>query len=186
MTRTGQGGSYSTMAQFTDLLDLIEGYVKSGDLISLNADDAVNQFFGRCQSRSVIPYLSEKDNPCYGQQVLTDDGLKVCTYAGSKYVYSVAISGTASAGEIVVEFPGNEEMQEISITTTANESIEDVVDDFVAQIYKAVTVRKKSTSAFSVMTDLVGDSRGITITSNTSSLTLSLTMDTEGSEANFE
>jgi len=180
MERTGTGtGSYSTMAQFTELLDYIAEKVSNRQMIGLNSDDAIAAMFSRGNMwggvKSEAPYIPALGNAYY------NGGVKICTNEGALSVYDIAFSGTPTDGEISLDniktLDGGENLV---ITISSSMSLEDVVNACLTKVYKRFTPIKKDTSTLRLYSDVAEIASIPAVNTNTSGLTITITQVVEG------
>ena len=180
MTRTGTGTSqYCTMAYFEQFLDMLQWFVDNKLVVSMNAEDAMKEYFKRTNNACIVK-ASSLYNPVVGQQKMNGNSILTCTNAGTCAYYQMAISGTPSSGQIKLSIDGYNGSQTITINTTSGQTINDVVNAFVNSVYKRYTVRKVSDGIVGLFCDVVGVANTPSITSNTSGLTITISQIVEG------
>ena len=128
MDRTATGsGNYSTMSDFTELLDYISEKVKTGQLISLNTDEAFFEFQSRKLVQNVIPNFEVDNNVTVGALRIKERVVKVCTNSGTNAIYELIISGTPTDGTITIGLDNKNSNKDYTFNITSGMSIEDIL-----------------------------------------------------------
>lgn len=125
-TATG-GGNYSTMHDFIELLDYISTKVKSGQLISLNTDEAFFEFQSRKLVQNVIPSFEIDNNVTVGALRIKEGVVKVCTNSGTNAIYELIISGTPTDGIITIGLDNKNGNENYTFNITSDMGIEDIL-----------------------------------------------------------
>ena len=171
MSRTGTGsGSYSTMEQFTSLLDAVKDYVDAGVMISLNTDDAVKLFYGDYNGvKNEYPYL-----PAVGE-IVYNNGLKVCTSAGSALIVRVTLSGTPQDGRITIP------VLDIDVETNSTDSLNDIILRIVEDsLHPNFTIIRSSSSQCYCYSNIARATETPEATVNTSGLSIAFAVRKNG------
>lgn len=128
MDRTATGsGNYSTMSDFTELLDYISEKVKTGQLISLNTDEAFFEFQSRKLVQNVIPNFEVDNGVTVGALRIKEGVVKVCTNSGTNAIYELIISGTPTDGTITIGLDNKNSNKDYTFNITSGMSIEDIL-----------------------------------------------------------
>lgn len=128
MDRTATGsGNYSTMSAFIELLDYISEKVKTGQLISLNTDNAFFEFQSRKLVQNVIPNFEVDNGVTVGALRIKEGVVKVCTNSGTNAIYELTISGTPIDGTITIGLDNKNGNKNYSFNVTSAMSIEDIL-----------------------------------------------------------
>lgn len=191
-SRTGHGGEYSTMEEFTALLDYVKQKIDDGLMVSMNTDDAIDCLWGRAAAHNVIKYANyDFRNPILNACKIDSGVLKRCTNQGTKAIYKLTLSGTPSTGSVNLYIGEGTKTtdisinQSITISTESGQTIEDVVNTIVSKIYKAYTVRKSNVDEIILYRDINGVTFMPHIDNNTSGLLFSFELVTSGTEATW-
>lgn len=179
-TATGNGSNgYSTYSDFIALLDYVLMYKNEGLLISLSADDAINELSKRAISEGVVKteycdfynYTGAIDFiPFLYRKIIKDNKFLLCTNSGVSAVYKLSLSGTPTDGSFKISMP---EENQTTITTSQGESIADVINKIINVIYKANTIREINTELW-ILHDKVGVCEEPTISDNTSGISFNV------------
>lgn len=173
MDRTGKGGDYSTMADFTTLLDYVAEKVANRQMIALNADDAVATLFGRCSVYGAVragqPYA-----PSVGNMYLHSNGIKVCTNEGALSVYDITLSGVPSEGEIEIRGLSLNAATGIRINVTSGMSIGDIINKCLDCVYKRCTASKIGVNTLRLNYDVAEVTTMPYVYANTSNLDINI------------
>lgn len=188
-TRTGTGGTYSTMNEFIEFLDYVKKKIDNGQLISLNTDDAIDHLWRKSAQLNCINYSNYNYRNPSQFSIKYDNGIKICTNKGTKATYRFSISGLAQQGEFTlnvgnsVKTTNTSICQAITIQTNLSESIESIIDKIVKVVYKAFTVRKENNTELIAYRDINGLTFTPYVTNNTSGLIFTVTEIASGTEA---
>ena len=191
-TATGDGSNgYSTYSDFTALLDYVSMYKNAGLLISLSADNAINELSKRAISEGVIKteYCNSYDYtgvidfmPFLYRKIIKDNKVLLCTNAGVSAVYKLSLSGTPTNGSFKISMP---EETQMTITTSLGDSITDVINKIINVIYKTNTIREINTELW-ILHDRVGICEEPTISDNTSGISFNVETIKIGVDAVYE
>ena len=128
MDRTATGsGNYSTMSDFIELLDYISKKVKSGQLISLNTDEAFFEFQSRKLVQNVIPNFEVNNSVTVGALRIKEGVVKVCTNSGTNAIYELIISGTPTEGTITIGIDNGNDKKDYTFNITSSMSLNDIL-----------------------------------------------------------
>lgn len=128
MDRTATGsGNYSTMPDFIELLDYISKKVKSGQLISLNTDEAFFEFQSRKLVQNVIPNFEVDNSVTVGALRIKEGVVKVCTNSGTNAIYELIISGTPTEGTITIGIDNGNDKKDYTFNITSSMSLNDIL-----------------------------------------------------------
>lgn len=128
MDRTATGsGNYSTMSDFIELLDYISKKVKSGQLISLNTDEAFFEFQSRKLVQNVIPNFEVDNSVTVGALRIKEGVVKVCTNSGTNAIYELIISGTPTEGTITIGIDNGNDKKDYTFNITSSMSLNDIL-----------------------------------------------------------
>lgn len=128
MDRTATGsGNCSTMSDFIELLDYISEKVKTGQLVSLNTDEAFYEFQSRKLVQNVIPSFEVDNNVTVGALRIKEGVVKVCTNSGANAIYELTVSGTPTDGIITIGLDNKNVNKNYTFNITSDMRIEDIL-----------------------------------------------------------
>lgn len=196
MSRTGTGtgsDSYSTMTDFTELLDYIGEKVANHQILAMNSDDAVALFTARNNALGGVK-AEARYTPSKGDLIISNSNMSVCITEGVNAVYDIIISGTPSEGVIKISNVSTnlvdssnsyETLNYMQVSLTTQSTIEDVIKAFKKVVCRDYTIIAKD----SVTIRLYADSSGVRSTpaviENTTGLNLAITQVRAGVNATW-
>lgn len=187
--RTGQGGSYSTMADFEELLDYVESKVNDHSLMSMSVDDGVDFLYAK--TNLLEPKDFRFENPSLWMLKVQDNAIKLCSVTGNKACYRIEIGGSVSVGSFKITLGANDKTtdtsnnQILTIDVASGDTITDVINTITEQIFKAYTVRKTAENAVTLYRDIEGVTFDPFITDNVTDLVFSVTKISSGSDSTW-